>query len=87
MATTLLSSALFEDRIPSGSIEHPPNVGEALFVNLRCPCCGHLVELDVDPSAGNQTYVDDCPSCCRPIEVHLQAHDLAVDSIDGLAVH
>ena len=38
---------------------------------VTCPCCGESVALIVDASAGAQGYVEDCPVCCRPIEVSL----------------
>ena len=35
-----------------------------------CPYCGEPVELEVDESGGNrQSYVEDCPVCCRPWQV------------------
>ena len=40
-------------------------------VTLTCPCCGEDFETSVDSSAGSQTYVEDCPVCCRPIEIDL----------------
>ncbi|MCE5232608.1 MAG: CPXCG motif-containing cysteine-rich protein [Mizugakiibacter sp.] len=38
-------------------------------VTLTCPYCGEDFETTVDASAGSQAYVEDCPVCCRPIEV------------------
>jgi len=36
---------------------------EASYV---CGSCGELIVVPVDISAGNlQTYVEDCPVCCR----------------------
>lgn len=36
---------------------------------IHCPYCGEPVELQVDDSAGDQDYIEDCQVCCRPIEV------------------
>lgn len=36
---------------------------------VRCPYCGETIALAVDGSAGDQHYIEDCPVCCRPIEV------------------
>ena len=34
---------------------------------MECPYCGEEVTIFVDPSGGEeQTYVEDCPVCCRP---------------------
>jgi hypothetical protein len=38
-------------------------------VTLECPYCGETFETVIDRSAGDQSYVEDCPVCCRPIEV------------------
>lgn len=39
------------------------------IVPVGCPYCGETVELAVDPSAGSAAYVEDCPVCCRPMQV------------------
>jgi hypothetical protein len=38
-------------------------------VNAYCPYCGEPIELIVDGSQQEQTYIEDCQVCCRPIEV------------------
>ncbi len=44
-------------------------------VKVRCPFCGERFEALVDASAGSADYVEDCPVCCRPIELHLRASE------------
>lgn len=44
-------------------------------MNLHCPWCGERFEAVVDASAGDSEYVEDCPVCCRPITIRLQAGD------------
>ncbi|CRM54340.1 CPXCG motif-containing cysteine-rich protein [Pseudomonas fluorescens] len=39
-----------------------------------CPYCGETVETTVDLSGGDQTYIEDCQVCCRPIIFNLQVH-------------
>ena len=41
-------------------------------VSLRCPFCGERFEALVDASEGGADYVEDCPVCCRPINMHLR---------------
>ncbi|MDE1898378.1 MAG: CPXCG motif-containing cysteine-rich protein [Xanthomonadaceae bacterium] len=36
---------------------------------LVCPCCGESFETAVDLSSGGQSYIEDCPVCCRPITI------------------
>lgn len=38
-------------------------------VEIQCPYCGESIELVIDDSAGDQTYIEDCQVCCRPITV------------------
>jgi transposase-like protein len=39
---------------------------------LNCPYCGEVVELDVDEGGSSrQSYVEDCPICCRPWQVEV----------------
>jgi hypothetical protein len=42
---------------------------------VTCPYCGEPIELLLDGSAGEQDYVEDCPVCCRPINVHVAVDD------------
>ena len=37
----------------------------------RCPYCGETISLLVDCSDGDQSYIEDCQVCCRPIQVRL----------------
>ena len=42
------------------------------FLPVNCPYCGEPVELDVDAGGGSrQSYVQDCPVCCRPWQVQV----------------
>lgn len=37
---------------------------------VRCPYCGEINEIALDPGSGNeQEYVEDCQVCCRPWNV------------------
>jgi hypothetical protein len=38
-------------------------------LTLDCPHCGETFETAVDLSAGDQSYIEDCPVCCRPITI------------------
>lgn len=41
---------------------------------IRCPYCGERLHVVIDTSAGDQTYIEDCQVCCRPMRI-----DFAVD--------
>lgn len=44
--------------------------------NYHCPYCGEPAEAVLDLSGGDQTYIEDCPVCCRPI-----VFDLRIDGV------
>jgi hypothetical protein len=42
---------------------------------FQCPWCGQSITMLLDLSAAEQTYVEDCEVCCRPIEIHYQTDE------------
>lgn len=39
---------------------------------VTCPYCGEEATIAVDSGGGDtQSYVEDCPVCCKPWQVHL----------------
>jgi hypothetical protein len=43
-------------------------------IDVACPFCGLVEPVAVDEGGGaHQTFVEDCPVCCRPRVVHLDA--------------
>lgn len=44
-------------------------------VTVHCPYCGESIELLVDDSVEHQGYIEDCPVCCRPIEVTVRLEE------------
>jgi hypothetical protein len=43
---------------------------------VPCPFCGEPEDIHVDTGgAERQTYVEDCPVCCRPRVVHVEPDD------------
>jgi transcription elongation factor Elf1 len=56
------------------------NVLEHTFT---CPHCWEQISMLVDPSAREQTYIEDCEVCCRPIRVHVVTRGDRVVSFDA----
>lgn len=51
-------------------------------VLVDCPGCGETCALDVDTTAGaEQSYFEDCPVCCRPMEVFVRCRAGVILSI------
>jgi hypothetical protein len=51
-------------------------------VIVDCPACGEPAALDVDTTGGEeQSYFEDCPTCCKPMEVFVRCEPGRVLSI------
>lgn len=48
---------------------------------ISCPYCGETISVLVDDSLPEQSYVEDCQVCCRPIVL-----DVSVDAAGDIAV-
>jgi hypothetical protein len=42
---------------------------------FTCPYCWQAISMVLDVSVADQTYVEDCEVCCRPIEIHYACED------------
>ena len=40
---------------------------------IGCPYCGEYIDVLIDCSVAQQTYVEDCHVCCRPILLDVRA--------------
>ncbi|NND71536.1 MAG: CPXCG motif-containing cysteine-rich protein [Rhodothermales bacterium] len=47
---------------------------------FSCPYCAEEISFLIDTSVPQQTYVEDCEVCCRPIEVSVEASEDNVTS-------
>ena len=36
---------------------------------IHCPYCAEALNIDIDLSAGGQTYIEDCQICCQPMQI------------------
>jgi hypothetical protein len=51
-------------------------------VIVDCPSCGEYVAVDVDTTGGaEQSYFEDCPVCCRPMEIFVRCRPGEILSI------
>jgi transcription elongation factor Elf1 len=51
--------------------------------SLQCPYCGESIEVLVDCSVDEQTYIEDCGVCCRPIVMTVLAEGGELLSIEA----
>jgi len=52
-------------------------------LRITCPYCWQELEIQVDPSVPEQSYVEDCEVCCRPI---LLEYRLTLDGAPSVQV-
>ena len=38
---------------------------------VSCPYCGESIDILVDLSQGEESYIEDCQVCCRPIDFYI----------------
>jgi len=55
------------------------------LVWVDCPYCGEAIEILVDRSIEDQSYIEDCQVCCRPIMLHVMVDREGVASVDASA--
>lgn len=51
--------------------------------NIMCPYCGETIEIVVDFSIEQQSYIEDCFVCCRPIELTISIGSYGDASINA----
>jgi hypothetical protein len=51
-------------------------------VAIQCPYCGESIEIIIDESIAQQSYIEDCSVCCRPIElsVTIAGEEILIDA-------
>jgi len=49
--------------------------------NATCPHCWETINLTLDLSVPGQSYIEDCPVCCRPMWVSYAASNGEVDEL------
>lgn len=61
-----------------------PDLGEVSSFILVCPVCAHHVTVFIDTFAGHQHYIEDCPLCCRAIELDISVAEYVVSSVSAV---
>lgn len=51
-------------------------------VEIQCPYCGERIEISVDCSVENQSYIEDCQVCCWPIEIAVTMDETGIASVE-----
>lgn len=48
-------------------------------VFFQCPYCWEQISVLVDPSVPQQSYIEDCEVCCRPIQFDIHVDEAGED--------
>ena len=51
--------------------------------SLTCPYCWETIEVLLDLSVAEQTYVEDCSVCCHPIDIRVVAEHGVLTQLSG----
>ncbi len=49
--------------------------------DASCPHCGESIQLTLDLSVPEQSYIEDCPVCCKPMVVSYYSSDGELDRL------
>lgn len=52
---------------------------------IDCPYCGETIEILIDPSLPEQSYIEDCQVCCRPISLRVRVDEDGVAQVSARA--
>jgi len=50
-------------------------------IEVTCPHCGEVFPLEIDTSESEQSLIEDCSVCCRPINLIIRCRPGAIDSL------
>jgi len=50
---------------------------------FTCPYCFESISMVIDVYSGNQSYIEDCEVCCRPIEIKYTCEEGLVSSFEA----
>jgi hypothetical protein len=53
---------------------------------VTCPHCGEIFPIQIDTSQPEQTLIEDCTVCCRPITLTIRCRPGAIVDLSESAV-
>jgi hypothetical protein len=56
-----------------------------LETEVTCPHCGEVFSLQIDTSQGDQSLIEDCTVCCRPINLTVRCRPGVILDLDARA--
>ena len=56
-----------------------------LETEISCPHCGDLYTTLIDTTQGDHSTIEDCPVCCRPIQMRVRCEPGVLNAVEALA--
>jgi hypothetical protein len=53
---------------------------------FTCPYCWQQISMLLDASVSDQSYIEDCEVCCRPIKIWYAADDVGITDLKAESV-
>ena len=50
-------------------------------VNVLCPYCGEMTEVDIEPLEEVQSFIEDCSVCCHPMQLEATPGENGVELV------
>jgi hypothetical protein len=51
-------------------------------VEIVCPHCGEVFSVQIDTSEAEQSLIEDCTVCCRPIQLSVRCRPGEIVEVD-----
>jgi phage FluMu protein Com len=48
------------------------NVPVSEYTEIQCPHCGELQDINIELLQEQQSYIEDCQICCKPMVLNIQ---------------
>jgi hypothetical protein len=74
----------FAGDTPASTVQIFPTVQLIVETEVTCPHCGEVFPLQIDTSQSEQSLIEDCSVCCRPINLIVRCQPgVVVDLVYG----
>ena len=50
---------------------------------FTCPYCGQQISMLLEELYGSQTYIEDCETCCNPIEITYEVRNEQITHLEA----
>jgi hypothetical protein len=69
----------------NGGLSWEAQMELVIATEIECPHCGETFPLQVDTSQSEQSLIEDCTVCCRPITLTIHCSPGEIESVSEVA--